>query len=203
VRRRSGLAAGCSLAQALLFSQGDYLRAAPRLTNLVHLDRILVLANPIALVAAGLGARTLWERQRPIAILCGVVCVLYLNELWLAPFAARTTLDLLRGLTVLAIPVAVAAGVGLDLRPGAAAAAVAASALIAVLSTLLVVPASCVSKPIDLAEIARYDVDRCTFRWRLGRRASRGGPDHAEVHAKRSVERPEDLQDASRQPRQE
>ena len=199
----SHLAAGCSLAQALLFSQGDYLRAAPRLENLVHWDRILVLANPIALVAAGLGARELWERHHPIAILCGVVWVLYLNELWLAPFGARTTLDLLRGLTVLAIPVAVAAGVGLDLRPGAAAAAVAASAALAVLSTLLVVPASCVSKPIDLAEVARYDVDRCTFRWRLGRRASRGGPDLAEVRANRSVERTEDLQGASQQPRQE
>jgi hypothetical protein len=87
--------------------------------------------------------------------------------------------------------------VGLGLRPGAAAAAVAASALLAVLSTLLVVPASCVSKPIDLAEIARYDVDRCTFRWRLGRRASRGGPELAEVRANRSVERPAHLQGAS------
>jgi len=193
----SHIAAGCSLAQALLFSQGDYLRAAPRLENLVHWDRILVLANPIALVAAVLGARTLWEQHRPGAILCGAVGILYLNELWLAPFGMRTTLDLLRGLTVLAIPIAVAAGVGLELRPGAAAAAVASSALLAVLATVLVVPESCVSKPIDVAEIERYDVDRCSFRWRLQRRVSRGGAELSEVRSDRSIERPAHLQGAA------
>ncbi len=98
---------------------------------------------------------------------------------------------------MLAIPVASAAGVGLELRPGARTAAVAASALLAVLSTLLVVPASCVSKPIDLDEIARYDVDRCTFRWRPRPRTSRGGPELAEVGANRPVERPAHLERAS------
>jgi len=73
----------------------------------------------------------------------------------------------------------------------------AASALLAVLSTLLVVPRSCVSKPIDLAEIARYDVDRCTFRWRLRQATSRGGAELAEIRTDRSVERPAHLQGTS------
>jgi len=39
------VAAGCSAAQALLFSEGDYLREAPRLHNLLHWDRIAVLVR--------------------------------------------------------------------------------------------------------------------------------------------------------------
>jgi len=180
------VAAGCSSAQALLFSQGDYLRAAPRLHNLLHWDRVAVLANPIALVAAVPGAPLLWRRHRPIAVLCAIVTALYLNEIWLAPFGARTTLDLLRGLTIFALPVAAAAGVYLAQRPAAAVGAVAGSAGLAVLAALLVVPAACVSKPIEMAEIQHIDVDRCTFRWRERRAHSvpfdpqRGeiGPDH-------------------------
>lgn len=161
------IAAGCSAAQALLFSEGDYLRPAPWLHNLVHWDRILVLANPIALVAAVAGAPLLWREYRPIALLCIAVGALYANEIWLAPFGARTTLDLLRGLTIFALPVSASAGVFLARRPGAASAAVAGSALLAVLAAQLVVPAACVSKPIDVTAIGRLDVDRCTFRWRV------------------------------------
>jgi hypothetical protein len=159
------LAAGCTLAQALLFSQGDYLRAAPRLENLVHWDRILVLANPIALVVALRGAGPLWRRHRAVALVCAVVVLLYANELWLAPFGARTTLDLLRGLTIFAFPVACAAGVFLGERPATARGVVAGTAVLAVLSTWLVVPAACVSKPIDVAAVRGVDVDRCMFRW--------------------------------------
>jgi hypothetical protein len=161
------IAAGCSAAQALLFSEGDYLRAAPRLHNLLQWDHIAVLANPIALVAGVAGAPLLWRRHRSIALLCAVVTALYANEIWLAPFGARTTLDLLRGLTIFALPVAACAGVFLAERTHAALAVVAASALLAVLATLFVVPAVCVSKPIDVTAIERLDVDRCTFRWRV------------------------------------
>lgn len=183
------VAAGCSLAQALLFSEGDYLRAAPRLHNLLHADRVIVLANPIALIFALAGAPQLWRQHRPIAVLCGVVVALYLNEIWLAPFGARTTLDLLRGLTILAFPVAAAAGVALAQRPAAAAGVVAGSAALAILAALLVVPAACVSKPIDVAEIASFDVDRCTFRWRRQRahRLLIGAP-RGEIGPDRGVE---------------
>jgi len=165
------VAAGCSLAEALLFSQGDYLRAAPRAANLEHWDRVLVLANPIALAAAVAGAARLWREHRAVAVLCAVVVVLYLNELWLAPFGARTTLDLLRGLTLLAAPVAIAAAVHLEESPGATLALVGASAVLAVLAAGWVVPEACVSKPVDVERVAHFEVDRCAFRWRTARPA--------------------------------
>lgn len=167
------LAAGCSLAEAFLFSDGDYLRAAPRVRALAHWDRILVLANPVALVAAAWAAPEVWRRHRPLAILAGFITVLYLNELWLAPFGSRTTLDLIRGLTVLAFPLSISAGVFVASRPGVALGVVGASAAFAVLATLLVTPEVCVSKPIDVTRIERFDVDRCAFRWRPARSRSR------------------------------
>ena len=109
------LRAGCSPAEALLFSQGDYLRTAARAGSLSHWPSLLALAGVPALAAAALGARELVRRHTAASVLAAVVCLLYLNELWLAPFGARTTLDLQRGLTVLAFPVAAAAGVALSL----------------------------------------------------------------------------------------
>jgi hypothetical protein len=164
------LAAGCDLAQAFLFSQGDYLRRGTSEIGPERALRIAVLAGPIALGASAFGARELWTRWRPIAILSGVVTALYLNELWLAPFGARTTLDLLRGLTVLAFPTAIAGGVALAQRPRAAVAVIAACALWAVGARFLTVPDSCHVKTLELTQIEKIDVDRCTFRWRLSRR---------------------------------
>jgi len=184
----SHLAAGCSPAEALLFSQGDYLRAAPRLANWTHWNRILLLANPIALVAAAMGASRLWRDHRPVAVVCALVAALYLNEAWLAPFGARTTLDLLRGLTVLAIPVAAAGGLWIASRPGLATAVVTASALLAVAATLWVVPQACVSKPIDVAEISGFDVDRCQFRWRRREPDSGRSPEASQIRPDRRVE---------------
>lgn len=182
------LAAGCSPAEALLFSQGDYLRAAPRLANLEQWHRILVLSNPLALVAAGFGARALWRQQRPLAVLCLLVTGLYLNEAWLAPFGARTTLDLMRGLTLFAIPVAIAGGMAVASRRALATALVAASAVLSLAAALWVVPESCVSKPIALAEISGFDVNRCTFRWRRGARASGRRAEPAQIRTDRGVE---------------
>lgn len=206
------LAAGCTPAQALLFSQGDYLRAAPRATHLEHWDRILLLANPVALAAAALGAGRLWRSHRPVASVCALVVVLYANEAWLAPFGARTTLDLLRALSLLALPVAAAGGLPLASRPRLALGAVVASAAVSLFAAAEVVPRSCVSKPIDLDEIARLDVDRCTFRWRVkrgpGPRAERGGtpsgvglpgrgPEAAQIGPDRGVEGPAPLEGAA------
>jgi hypothetical protein len=170
------LAAGCTPAQALLFSPGDYLRTAPQASNLASWDRLLALANPIAVAIAVLGARELWQRWRPVAILSCTIAILYSNELWLAPFGARTTLDLLRGLTILAFPVAVSAGVMLAGRPRATAAVVIASALWAIGTAYIAVPRSCHVRPIDFSEIQTLSVDRCSFRWRTTRQeAPRGG----------------------------
>jgi hypothetical protein len=170
------LAADCTLPQALLFSQHDYLRAAPNLDNLLAWDRILSLANPIALVAAGFGARAFLAQSRTAAIVCGLLAILYLNELWLAPFGIRTTLDLLRGLTVLSIPLAAAAGIAVARDPRIAIGAVVASAAVVLGTTLYVVPDSCVSKPIDTDEIHTLSVDRCQFRWRMRQPATKPEP---------------------------
>lgn len=173
----SHMADGCSFGQALLFSQADYLRAGPRLYNLEHWDTILLLANPIALAAALVGASALWHQHRKIGVLGALIVGLYLNELWLAPFGVRTTLDAMRALTILAIPVAIAAGVAVAARPRLSRALVAASAVLALATSVFVAPAACVSNPIDLTEIERFDVDRCVFRWRYrqssGRRSER------------------------------
>ncbi len=160
------LAAGCTGLQALLFSPGDYLRSAPRPTLLAHGPTLLALAHPIALAAAAFGAPSFWRERRPLALLCAVVVVLYLNEIWLAPFGARTTLDLLRGLTVLSFPVAIAAGWALRDRPKWTAVVVAAAAFWATVCAFTAVPRSCHVQPIDVASIQTLRVDRCTFRWR-------------------------------------
>jgi hypothetical protein len=189
------LAAGCSFAQALLFSQGDYLRAAPRGFDPAHLARALLLANPLALALAARGAPQLWRRRRDLAALCALIALLYLNELWLAPFGARTTLDLVRGLTVFAIPLCCAAGVALEARPRAAWLAVAASAALALAALFAVVPGTCVSKRVSLAGVEQIEVARCVFRWRgpapLRTRAEGGQvvPD-AGVEGPAALERP-------------
>jgi hypothetical protein len=160
------LAAGCTLAQALLFSQGDYLRTADRIGSLADWDSLVALANPIALGAALVGAPLLWREQRAVALTGGVIIALYLNELWLAPFGARTTLNLMRGLTVLAIPVSLAAGMAVAKYPRWTGAVIAACAVWAIGTAVLVVPGSCSVRPIRLDEIDSLRVDRCTFRWR-------------------------------------
>jgi hypothetical protein len=160
------VAEGCSWAQALLFSRDDYLRAAPRAQEWSRWLRVALLANPLALGAAAAGVASLRARPRELLFACATIVLLYLNELWLAPFGARTTLDVVRGLTVLAIPTAVYAGLAVARSPRWATGLAGASAALAIATTLFVVPDTCVSKPVDVAGAARFDVDRCTFRWR-------------------------------------
>ncbi len=160
------LAAGCSLAEALLFSEGDYLRAAPRGLDPGHFFRALWLANPIALVLAVRATPSLLRSHREVAVVCAVIAGLYANEMWLLPFGARTTLDLVRGLTVFAIPVAITAGIALRGKPRLALATVAASAALALFLVRFMVPETCVSQPIDLTSVGRIELQRCVFRWR-------------------------------------
>jgi len=160
-------AAGCTLAESLLLSQGDYLRTAGRWSSLAMSDRILALSGPIAVACSAAGAGRLWRDHRPVALVTLAVTALYASELWLAPFGVHTTFNLLRGLTAFAFPVAAAGGVFLASRPRQAAIVVAACALWAVGSALWVVPGSCHRVPIDEAQVTALDVDRCTFRWRL------------------------------------
>jgi hypothetical protein len=160
------VAAGCSLAQAFLFSPGDYLRQAGAFTGLAMWDRVVILAGPIAVGAAALGAPALWRRDRRLATLCVVVVALYLSELWLAPFGIGTTLNLLRGLTLLAFATAVCGGVALADRPRVAPFALAACALWSAVAAFWVVPHACHVRSFTAAEVSHTAVDRCTFRWR-------------------------------------
>jgi hypothetical protein len=189
------LAAGCSLAEALLFSEGDYLRAAPRGFEPGHLLRALLLANPIALALAARAAPSLLRSHREIAWVCAVIAGLYVNELWLLPFGARTTLDLVRGLTVFAIPVAIAAGVGLRGKPRLALAAVATSAALTLALLRFLLPATCVSQPVDVTSVGQIEVQRCVFRWRGPRPSGSGrGAELPQVLPDRGVEGPAHLQ---------
>lgn len=165
------LAAGCSLAQALLFSHGDYLRIGG--AGFGRLDRVLLLAGPISLVAAALGAPTLWRAHRPLAVVAATVVLLYLNAFWLAPFRMGTTLTPMRGLTILAFPLAAGAGVFAAARPRLQTALVAACAAWALAAAAWFVPDACHVRPIDLAAIESVQVRRCAFRWTLppGQRA--------------------------------
>jgi hypothetical protein len=167
----SHLAAGCTLPQALLFSPGDYLRAAGRFSSAAVAGRIAALAGPVGVAAALLGAPRLWRERRDAALLSGVILVLCLNELWLAPFGIATTLNLLRSLTLFAFPVAAAGGMFAAAHPRVAPALLAACAVFALCAALFAVPGSCHRVPVDLAGVAALEVDRCTFRWWIARRA--------------------------------
>ena len=93
------------------------------------------------------------------------VFALYWNELWLAPFGMGSTLNLLRGLALLAFAVAIPAGFALDARRRLAPWILASCALWAGASSLWVVPNSCYTQTFTAAEIRATSVDRCTFRW--------------------------------------
>jgi hypothetical protein len=159
------MADGCTPAQALLFSQDDYLRATTNWSSFAIMDVIVLLASPCALVLAAFGARALWRRDRPVAITCGAIVLLYLNELWLAPLATRTSMDLFRGLSALAIPVSVSAGVALAELPRLRPWLLAFCALWAGLSVVYVVPRSYHVRVVELHELDYIRVERCTFGW--------------------------------------
>jgi len=162
----SHLAAGCSLAEALLFAPGGYARGLREGVLPPNWPWLAPLAGPVALVAAALGAPALWRRQRAVGILCAVLAGLYLTNLWLAPFGLRSLVTLLRGLSVLAIPVAAAAGVFAARSPTARAWVLGASAAFALAAGPLVVPRACFVRPIAEGEIRGIQVERCTFQWR-------------------------------------
>jgi hypothetical protein len=90
--------------------------------------------------------------------------VFYLNECG-PSFGVGTTLDLRRGLSVLAMPVAASAGLALAAWPRLAAPLVALCGLFALSTTLFVVQRSCYVRPISLAETREMVVQRCVFRW--------------------------------------
>ena len=106
-----------------------------------------------------------------MAIVALVVVLLCTNELWLGLLGVGSTLNLLRGLTILAFPLAAAAGVFVaGLSPRAGAGVVAACALLAVASSAVALPGSCHRVAVDAERLPALELDRCTFRWSFGPR---------------------------------
>lgn len=163
------LAAGCSFAEALLFAPGGYARSLREDLVPPNWPWLLPLLNPVAALAALLGAAALWRRQRAVAILCGVLVLLYLNNLWLAPLGRRTLVTLLRGLSLLAIPVTVSAGIFAARSPRTRLWVIGLSAAWALFASVAVVPRACFVRQIDPAELRGVEVERCSFRWRQSR----------------------------------
>ena len=160
------LAAGCSPAEALLFARGGYARALHEGLVPRRWPWLIPLANPVALAAALWGATALWRHQRSLGILCAVLVLVYLNNFWLAPFGHRTLVTPLRGLSVLAIPIAIAAGNWTRRSAGVRAWVVGLSALFAVAASVWVVPQACFVREIRSDEIGAVQVQRCSFLWR-------------------------------------
>jgi hypothetical protein len=159
------LAAGCSLQQALLFEEGDYLHLTRIQRSLDQWPLLLALASPPTLVAAIPGAAAVFARDRALAALCGVLALLYLQELWLAPFGAGTTVNLSRGLSLLVIPVAISAGVWIASRPRLAPWLLGAAALWCVGCALTVAREPIFWRPVALEEIRDLRMVRCRFGW--------------------------------------
>ncbi len=160
------MAAGCSFGEALLFARGGYARGLHERVLPEGWPWLVPLANPVALGAALLGATALWRRHRAVALLCGVLTLLYFNNVWLAPFGQRTLVTLLRGLSLLAIPVSIAAALFVADRVRLRAALVALTAVWALVSSVWVVPEACFVRPVSLEELRGLQVSRCTFTWR-------------------------------------
>jgi hypothetical protein len=162
------LAADCTLAQALLFSSTGYLAKGGALEARDALG-LLVLASPLALCAAAAGGLALWRRSLPLGAMALALVFFYLNDLWLLPFGARTAGGLHRGMSVLTIPVAIAAGVAAGAwRPRWRHAFLSCLVLWSAGAALWVVPSSCFVRPIDVAEAHTTAVHRCEFAWRRG-----------------------------------
>jgi hypothetical protein len=159
------VADGCSLAEAFLFSRQDYLRAHAAWSSFQVLDRIAILANPLLLGLGVWGGPALWRRNRSLALACAALTLLSLNELWLAPLETRTSLDLQRGLSALAFPICIAAGLALEGRRRWRGWVLALCALWALGSALVVVPNSCHTREVRLEELQDLEVARCRFRW--------------------------------------
>jgi hypothetical protein len=170
------LGAGCTLQQALLLAEGDYLHIETHTGTLHRWPLILALASPPILAAAVLGARGLWERWRPIAVLCAVLVVLFLQEVWLYPFQASTTATLMRGLSFLVIPAATAGGVFLARRPRLAPWFLGIAAIWCLGTTFSVAKKPMYTRPISLDEIRDLRMVRCRFGWRAPHAAHRKDP---------------------------
>jgi hypothetical protein len=160
------LGAGCTFAQALLFAPGGYARSLDEGLLPANWPWLVPLAGPVALLAAVPGASALWRRSRPLAWLAAALVALWASNFWLAPFGIRTLVTPLRGLSVLAIAVALSAGVWCAARQRRELIVLGLCAAFAVIACPLVVPHACFVRRVALAELDGVHVQRCHFLWK-------------------------------------
>jgi len=170
------LGAGCTFAQALLFAPGGYARSLGEALLPENWPWLAPLASPVALLAAALGAGASWRRSRPLACFAAALVALWATNFWLAPFGIRTLVTPLRGLSVLAIPVAMSAGLWCAEKAWREAVVLAACAALAVIACPFIVPKACYVRPIALAELDGVRVARCEFLWQAAPLAAAAAP---------------------------
>jgi hypothetical protein len=156
---------GCTWAQALLLTPSGFLgwgRAG--VFDAVHL--VILLASPLALVTAGVGTSDLWRRHRLLIWICLALVVLSTSPVWLALFGVRSAADLMRGLSLASIAVAIPGGLALVGRPRLRVAVLAISALWLIGCAAWAVPRACFTRSIALHELDQLEVARCRFIWR-------------------------------------
>jgi hypothetical protein len=156
---------GCSWAQALLLTPSGFLGWG-RAGIFDGVQWVILLASPLALVTAGIGSSDLWRRHRQLIWICLALVVLWTSPIWLAPFGVRSAVDLMRGLSLASIALAIPGGLALVGRPRLRVAVLAISALWLMGCAAWAVPSACFTRSIALDELDQLEVARCRFVWR-------------------------------------
>lgn len=168
------MADGCSFAEALLFNRSGYWDSPGSGLVPENWQSIALLANPLLVVVAAIGARDLWRRSVPLACMSLAFLLIYSNQAWMAPFGVRSVVGFDRGLPLLAVAVSIAAGVYLVQDRWLQRVVVGVSAVWLIGATAFVLPGSCFVRPIGLAELEGLRVERCSFTWQSPARKPQG-----------------------------
>ena len=168
------MADGCTLPEALLFNRSGYWDSPNTGLLPENWQTIALLANPLLVGVALLGARTSWRHSMPLALMALAFLLIYTNQAWMAPFGVRSVVGFDRGLPLLAVPVAMAAGLFIANDRWLQRAVIGVCALWLVTSASLVMPDACFVRPIGIAELEGLEVERCSFTWRSPARRPQG-----------------------------
>lgn len=155
---------GCSWEQALLLTRSGYLGAghSPVFDGF---GVVAALAAPLVVALAVPGGRHLWRNQRSLAWACLALLVVGTNAIWLAPFGLRTGVDLIRGLSLVSIAVAIPAGFILTRGVRLRQVVLGLCALWLIGCTVWAMPRACHTRPISLVAVNELEVARCQFAW--------------------------------------
>jgi hypothetical protein len=126
---------------------------------------VAALAAPLVVALAVPGGRHLWRNQRSLAWACLALLVVGTNAIWLAPFGLRTGVDLIRGLSLVSIAVAIPAGFILTRGVRLRQVVLGLWALWLIGCTVWAMPRACHTRPISLVAVNELEVARCQFAW--------------------------------------